>query len=138
MTPEYMEDEDIPLHLRQDKTPTAITPPSLPHSLKSALLQACYVDSDVTVSHLTLTPKYAEVGAESEREGVAVLQGLCPITELENSLSIQASIFASKINLVETEYAKVMRSIDKDVPRTDRDLDFFLGKKNENLIKVRE
>ena len=137
MTPEYMEDEDIPINMRQVETPAAISPPSLPHDLKSALLKACYVDNDVTTTHLTLTPKYAEVGAESEREGVAVLQGLCPITELENSLSIQASIFASKINLIESEYAKVMRSIDKDVPRTDRDLDFFLGKKNENLIKVR-
>ena len=136
MTPEYMEDEDTPLHQRKEETPAAISPPSLPHSLKSALLQACYVDNDVTLTHLTLTPKYAEVGAESERDDVAVLQGLCPITELENSLSLQASIFASKINLVEAEYAKVMRSIDKDVPRTDRDLDFFLGKKNGNLIKV--
>ena len=68
---------------------------------------------------------------------MAVLGGVCVIAELENSLSLQASIFASKINLVEAEYAKVMRSIDKDVPRTDRDLDFFFGKRNENLIKVR-
>ncbi|KAI6645828.1 TBC1 domain family member 15-like [Oopsacas minuta] len=134
MTPEYMEDDNIPLHLRPDRTPN-ISPPSLPHQLKSALLRASSVGNDVSLLHLTLTPKYAEMGAEAE--SIPVLEGLCPVTELENSLSLQASIFASKINLVEAEYAKVMRSIDKDVPRTDRDLDFFTGKKNENLIKVR-
>ena len=133
MTPEYMEDDNIPISKRPQETPT-ILPTSLPHQLKSALLRACTIENDVTTSHMTLTPKYAEMGAESE--SVPVLEGLCPVTELENSLSLQASIFASKINLVEAEYAKVMRSIDKDVPRTDRDLDFFNGKQNENLIKV--
>lgn len=133
MTPEYMEDDNLPLSKRRQETPT-IVPPSLPHQLKSALLRACTIENDVTTAHMTLTPKYAEMGAESE--SIPVLDGLCPVTELENSLSIQASIFASKINLIEADYAKVMRSIDKDVPRTDRDLDFFNGKQNENLIKV--
>ncbi|XP_041462861.1 TBC1 domain family member 15-like isoform X2 [Lytechinus variegatus] len=52
----------------------------------------------------------------------------------------QAKIYASRQPLDENDLDQIkknLRIIDKDVPRTDRDLDFFRGQGNPNLEKLR-
>ncbi|KAJ8028807.1 TBC1 domain family member 15 [Holothuria leucospilota] len=53
---------------------------------------------------------------------------------------IQAKIYASRQPIEKNlkSLKKTLRIIDKDVPRTDRDLPFFGGKNNSNLEKLRD
>ncbi|PIK61193.1 putative TBC1 domain family member 17 [Apostichopus japonicus] len=53
---------------------------------------------------------------------------------------IQAKIYANRQPIEENlkGLKKTLRIIDKDVPRTDRDLPFFSGKNNQNLEKLRD
>ncbi|XP_030836923.1 TBC1 domain family member 17 [Strongylocentrotus purpuratus] len=75
----------------------------------------------------------------------STIQRLCDDgdDEVQQKLSFarfQAKIYASRQPLDENDLENIkknLRIIDKDVPRTDRDLDFFRGQGNPNLEKLR-
>ncbi|MGH0184998.1 UNVERIFIED_CONTAM: hypothetical protein FKN15_016236 [Acipenser sinensis] len=53
-------------------------------------------------------------------------------------LKLQAQVLIDRVQLDIEELQEAVRIIDKDVPRTERDLDYFLGEGSANLLVLRE
>ncbi|KAK1155099.1 TBC1 domain family member 15 isoform X1 [Acipenser oxyrinchus oxyrinchus] len=53
-------------------------------------------------------------------------------------LQLQAQVLIDRVQLDIEELQEAVRIIDKDVPRTERDLDYFLGEGSANLLVLRE
>ncbi|MBN3313771.1 TBC15 protein, partial [Atractosteus spatula] len=53
-------------------------------------------------------------------------------------LELQAQVLMDRVSLDLEDLQEAVRIIDKDVPRTERDLDYFLGEGSANLLVLRD
>eukprot|EP00794_Sanderia_malayensis_P019403 gene19403-21326_t len=56
----------------------------------------------------------------------------------KRSVEIQAKVYAGRQVYNDTAVCRALRIIDKDVPRTDRELSYFKGNDNIHLLKLRD
>ncbi|XP_072572523.1 TBC1 domain family member 15 isoform X1 [Paramormyrops kingsleyae] len=60
------------------------------------------------------------------------------LREILSFLELQAQVMLERVSFDLEELQEAVRIIDKDVPRTDRNLDYYLGEGSSNLLVLRE
>ncbi|MBN3295605.1 TBC15 protein, partial [Amia calva] len=87
---------------------------------------------------LTAAVRFFEQRREREKERERQ-EAVSPETrERLSFLELQAQVLLERVSLYLDQLTEAIRIIDKDVPRTERDLDYFQGEGSANLLVLRE